>query len=129
MLNNLLALLGMGRRHHATRLTDSYVKHFFYHNSQEWIENTDNYFSGVLMRDGAVVGTMINSYGLPSVLEGRIYRFLWLRLLIGRASGYPGFPNGAPYWKISFITPNNSRGILAGRHGFVYIKTKREKLY
>lgn len=29
MLNNLLALLGMGRRHHATRLTDSYVKHFF----------------------------------------------------------------------------------------------------
>jgi hypothetical protein len=116
MFNKLLALLGMGRRHHATRLTDSY-------------ENTDNYFSGVLMRDGAVVGTMINSYGAPSVLEGRIYRFLWLRLLIGRASGYPGYPNGAPYWKLSFITPNNSRGILVGRHGFVYIKTKREKLY
>ena len=110
-----------------TTLSDSYVKHFVL-TRKTFVEGKDNKFQGYINDDGIVAGAMINSYGIPSILSGHIYRFLCFRLLLGRATGYPSHPDGAPYIKIGFVTPKYSYGILGARRGFTFIRLKRTKI-
>ena len=110
-----------------TLLTNSYIKHIDL-TRNKYREKRDNHFHGVLDEDGTIVASFINSHNNPSILEGRVYRLLCFRLLIGRASGYPRYPNGAPYYKFGFVTKRNSYGLLLGQRGFVTVKLKRTKV-
>ena len=110
-----------------TKLSDSYVKHFCFSRTK-WVEGKANQFDGWMTHDGEVAGTMINSYGELSVLQGKVYRLLFLRLLIGRATGYSKFPNGAPYIQFGIATRKNILGILLAERGVTYIKVKRTKI-
>jgi hypothetical protein len=110
-----------------TLLTNSYIKHFDFNNIK-YREGYDNHFQGVIDEDGTVVGSCVNSYGNPSSLNGKIYRLWRFRFLVGRATGYPDFPNGAPYYKFAFVRNNKTYGILMGQRGIVYISLTRTKI-
>ena len=109
-----------------TQINGSYVRHYDWKETPEWTENGDNHFTGLITTDGYLAGTMINSYGLPSVLEGRIHRFLCFWMLIGRATNYPNYPEGAPYYQFSVASRHHLRGILLGQQGFVYVKLRKK---
>ena len=104
-----------------TYLKNSYVKHFDF-TGREYVEGTDNNFEGIIQSDGQVVGVMVNSFGELSTLTGKVRRLWRFWFLLGRATGYPNFPNGAPYFNVAFVSNKFSYGFLLSQKGFVFIR-------
>ena len=89
-----------------TLLTNSYIKHF-YLNRKKYREKRVSITSTVFLdEDGTVVASFINSHDNPSILEGRVYRLLCFRLLIGYEPVVIRDTQTAHQLQVWFLLPN-----------------------
>ena len=111
------------------KLTNSWIKHFTWkHRDYPWHEHHKNNVLGNIHDDGSVYATFENSEAKQSFLNAKLHTLGPLRALVGSATGYSRYPQGAPYYSFGIVWDNRFHMILLSPHGFVYVALDQEEI-